>query len=67
MSIFNDCNDDGSTDTETVASDRKKHYTLLFNTFVFLHVFNEMNCRKIGVKQFNIFAGFFSNFLFTSE
>lgn len=46
------------------ATPRLKHYTLLFNTFIFLHIFNEINCRKIGTKSFNIFSGIFSNWLF---
>lgn len=46
------------------ATNRTKHYTLLFNTFVFMHVFNEINCRRIGAKDFNIFSGIFSNWMF---
>lgn len=40
------------------------HYTLIFNTFVFMQVFNEINSRKLGEKEYNIFAGFFNNWLF---
>ena len=40
------------------------HFTLIFHTFVFMQVFNEVNCRKIGAKPVNIFAGFFSNWMF---
>ncbi len=31
------------------------HYTILFNTFVFMQIFNEFNCRVVGPKQFNVF------------
>jgi len=24
------------------------HYTMVFNTFVFIQIFNEINCRKIN-------------------
>lgn len=39
-------------------------YTMLFQTFVFMQVFNEINSRKLGEKEFNVFAGFFNNWLF---
>lgn len=40
------------------------HYTMIFNTFVFMQIFNEINARKLGEKEFNIFEGFFNNMLF---
>ena len=40
------------------------HYTMIFNTFVFMQVFNEVNCRKIHEHEFNVFEGFFNNPLF---
>jgi len=40
------------------------HYTFLFNTFMMMNLFNELNARKIGAKEFNIFERFFNNFLF---
>jgi len=39
------------------------HYTFLFNTFVFMQVFNEINSRKVN-KEFNVFAGIFTNWIF---
>ena len=41
-----------------------KHYTLIFNTFVFLQLFNEINSRKLGEFEYNPFKGFFNNILF---
>ena len=41
-----------------------KHYTLIFHTFVFMQIFNEINSRKLGEYEFNVFSGFFNNFLF---
>jgi len=29
-----------------------------------MQLFNEINARKLGEKEFNVFAGFFNNFLF---
>lgn len=40
------------------------HYTLLFNTFMMMNLFNELNARKIGAKEYNIFERFFNNWLF---
>lgn len=40
------------------------HNTMIFNTFIFMQVFNEINCRKIGEHDFNVFADFFNNSLF---
>jgi Ca2+ transporting ATPase len=37
-----------------------RHYTLIFNTFVCMQVFNFMNCRKIHEER-NIFAGICRN------
>ena len=39
-------------------------YTMVFNTFVFMQCFNEVNARKIKAHEFNVFAGFFNNPLF---
>ena len=40
------------------------HFTLIFHTFVFMQVFNEINCRKLGESEFNVFSSFFDNGLF---
>lgn len=40
------------------------HYTLIFNSFVFMQLFNEVNSRKLGEFDYNSFSGFFNNFLF---
>lgn len=39
-------------------------YTLLFNTFIYLHLFNEINCRKVGATEFNVFHNIFANWYF---
>jgi magnesium-transporting ATPase (P-type) len=40
------------------------HFTLFFNIFVFMQVFNEINARKLKKEEINVFAGFFNNPLF---
>jgi len=37
---------------------------LIFHTFVFMQVFNEINSRKLGKLEYNVFHGFFNNLLF---
>jgi len=39
------------------------HYTILFNTFVFCQVFNEINSRKVNL-QLNVFDGILTNWIF---
>ena len=41
-----------------------KHFTMFFHIFVFLQVFNEINCRKLHSSELNVFDGFFSNWIF---
>lgn len=40
------------------------HFTYIFNTFVFLQLFNMINCRKIAEQDFNVFESFFHNWNF---
>mmetsp|Transcript_5600 Transcript_5600/g.8116 ORF Transcript_5600/g.8116 Transcript_5600/m.8116 type:complete len:1155 (-) Transcript_5600:179-3643(-) len=42
-----------------------KHYTFIFNTFVWMQLFNEVNCRKLK-GEFNVFQGIQNNCLFCS-
>ena len=51
-------------DTIFTPTDRLTLYTIIFHTFVFMQVFNEINARKLGVYEYNVFAGFFNNWLF---
>lgn len=45
--------------------DNAKRFTLFFNTFVFLQVFNEINSRKLFPTQLNVFKNFCNNLLFS--
>ena len=38
----------------------------MFHTFVFMQVFNEINSRKLGVAEYNVFSGLFNNFMFVA-
>nr|XP_028585220.1 plasma membrane calcium-transporting ATPase 1-like [Podarcis muralis]XP_028585221.1 plasma membrane calcium-transporting ATPase 1-like [Podarcis muralis] len=40
-----------------------RHYTIVFNTFVMMQIFNEVNARKIHGER-NVFSGIFTNSIF---
>lgn len=42
-----------------------EHYTIVFNTFVLMQLFNELNARKIHGER-NVFEGVFKNPIFCS-
>uniref|UniRef100_A0A8C4NXA6 Calcium-transporting ATPase n=1 Tax=Dicentrarchus labrax TaxID=13489 RepID=A0A8C4NXA6_DICLA len=42
-----------------------EHYTIVFNTFVLMQIFNELNARKIHGER-NVFEGIFKNPIFCS-
>ena len=39
------------------------HFTMVFNSFVMMTLFNEINARKIHGQR-NVFKGFFSNWIY---
>jgi len=41
-----------------------KHFSIFFNVFVLLQVFNEINARKLKSDEVNVFENFFNNKLF---
>jgi len=41
------------------------HYTIIFNSFVWMQLFNEVNCRKLKGEH-NVFSGIFDNWIFCS-
>lgn len=43
---------------------KARHYAFLFNTYVMLQIFNQINARKLGANEYNPFAGFFNNKFF---
>eukprot|EP00340_Litonotus_pictus_P000633 CAMPEP_0170521718 /NCGR_PEP_ID=MMETSP0209-20121228/7085_1 /TAXON_ID=665100 ORGANISM="Litonotus pictus, Strain P1" /NCGR_SAMPLE_ID=MMETSP0209 /ASSEMBLY_ACC=CAM_ASM_000301 /LENGTH=1049 /DNA_ID=CAMNT_0010808745 /DNA_START=1 /DNA_END=3150 /DNA_ORIENTATION=- len=40
------------------------HFTIFFNIFVFLQVFNSVNARKLLRSEVNVFEGIFNNYLY---
>lgn len=54
----------GSIDMNT-KHESVQHMTIVFNTFVFAQIFNEINARSIN-DEMNVFKGLFKNFLFIS-
>ena len=53
-----------SSDNEPWVKEKAVHFTIVFQTFVFMQIFNEINCRKLLSSEFNVFKGIFSNWLF---
>ena len=47
-----------------VSQAKRRHLTYIFNTFVFLQIFNEINCRKVGRKDFHVFEALLHNWYF---
>lgn len=39
-------------------------YTIIFQVFVFMQLFNQINSRKLGEREFNVFSNFFNNWMF---
>lgn len=40
------------------------HYTLIFQSFVFMQLFNQINARKLEANEFNVFKNICNNSLF---
>lgn len=45
-------------------SEKAELYTVVFQSFVFMQCFNQINSRKLGDTDYNVFAGFFNNWMF---
>lgn len=43
--------------------DKMKHFTLIFNTFIFLQFFNLINCRDVSAAKMHGFANLHTNFM----
>lgn len=43
---------------------KARFYAFLFNTYVMLQIFNEINARKLLINEYNPFNGFFNNKFF---
>lgn len=52
--------------TKGLYTQKLVHFTYVFNIFVFMQIFNFINARKLGDPDYNVFAGFFTNWLFSA-
>jgi len=64
VTVIDTTTDPGHSHPQGAPTERMMHYTLLFATFMMMTIFNQINCRKLGFDEFNVFAGFFNNFYF---
>ena len=55
---------DSFLDSDDNPTNKNIVFTLLFNTFIYLHMFNQINCRKIQNDQFNVFSHILNNCYF---
>jgi Ca2+-transporting ATPase len=46
---------------EDCSANKLKHMTYVFNAFIFLQLFNQINCRKIGEGSVNVFDSILRN------
>lgn len=54
-------------DPPTTTKENDDHYqynAVIVNTFIFMTMVNQINCRKLGSKEFNVFNTLFNNFYF---
>lgn len=49
---------------QEAAKFKMERLTEIFHIFVFLQIFNQINCRKVGRQDFNVFEEFGHNFFF---
>jgi Ca2+ transporting ATPase len=55
--------DDHTKDLDPVHAAPSQHFTVVFNAFVMMTLFNEINARKIHGQR-NVFAGLHTNYMF---
>lgn len=49
---------------DTVPTMKTLHFTFVFQCFVFMQVFNQINARKLEEGELNVFGGIFKNWMF---
>ena len=50
-----------SNSDSAIEGDKRTHFTLCFNTFIFLNVFNLINCRDVSPTKMHGFSGLIRN------
>ena len=53
-----------NADADGTPTGKTIYFTMLFNIFIYLHLFNEINSRKVKSDQLNVFEHLLDNFLF---
>lgn len=53
-----------ATETYNTPTDKCVLYTLVFQCFVMMTIFNIINARKLGEFEYNVFSNFFNNMKF---
>lgn len=48
----------------TLGDDHYQYNSIVFNSFIFMTVVNQINCRKLGARDFNVYDTLFNNFYF---
>jgi magnesium-transporting ATPase (P-type) len=56
--------DPGTGLTVTDPTNKCYLYTMIFQAFVFMQLFNQIAARKLGERELNVFSGFFANPIF---
>jgi magnesium-transporting ATPase (P-type) len=64
LSGFYYTNSSGEIELDRPIENKITLYTIIFHSFVLMQIFNEINSRKLGDRDFNVFKGFFNNGLF---
>ena len=54
----------GTSYVEGQPTPKVEMYTIIYNAFIMMQLFNMINARKLGERQFNIFSNLFNNWLF---
>lgn len=60
-STYDLVNTDFYDEDEVAAKNLKTHYTMLFNTFIWMNLAYQISCRKIGWNELNIFEHWNNN------
>jgi len=54
----------GTSYIEGEPTPKVEMYTIVYNAFIMMQLFNMINARKLGERDFNIFSHFFNNWMF---
>lgn len=52
-----------ASDMPSESDAKRQHFTLIFNTFIWLQIFNMINCRDVSPRKMHGFSGILSNYM----